>query len=159
MCQYISFFHRPDNGDIAVYDLTSHSKTQQYLKLNLNLWCEGHYTPQGEIVCRVGKNENITELDCNERLRAKYSTFADFAHWCIDQNKIVASENIYLSGLTSAVGLVLPTSIGGGLYLSGLTSAVGLVLPTSIGSELNLSGLTSAEKEKTLAAWRARKRI
>jgi hypothetical protein len=63
-----------------------------------------------------------------------------------------------LSGLTSAVGLVLPTSVGG-LDLSGLTSAVGLVLPTSIGSELNLSGLTSAEKEKTLAAWRARKRI
>ena len=50
-----------------------------------------------------------------------------------------------LGGLTSAEGLVLPTSIGGYLDLGRLTSAEGLVLPTSIGGSLDLNGLTSAE--------------
>ncbi|MBU2542311.1 hypothetical protein KJ785_01985, partial [Patescibacteria group bacterium] len=51
-------------------------------------------------------------------------------------------------GLTSAEGLRLPESVGGGLYLSGLTSAEGLRLPESVGGGLYLSGLTSADKNK-----------
>ena len=34
MCRFISFHHRPDNGDIAVSDLNSHSKSEKKLKLN-----------------------------------------------------------------------------------------------------------------------------
>ena len=53
MCKFISFLHRPDNGDVAVYDLTSHSNTQRWLvmiKINdgrahalaiKNVRCEG----------------------------------------------------------------------------------------------------------------------
>jgi hypothetical protein len=53
--------------------------------------------------------------------------------------------NIYLPSLTSAEGLTLPDSIGGGLYLRSLTSAEGLTLPKSIGGSLYLPSLTSAE--------------
>ena len=61
MCRLISFLHRPDNGDIAVYDLTSHSATQKKLNLSEPLWCEGHYLVNGEIVCRVmDKNRKTT---------------------------------------------------------------------------------------------------
>lgn len=53
--------------------------------------------------------------------------------------------NLYLSSLTSAEGLILPTSIGGYLDLGSLTSAEDLILPTSIGGDLYLDRLTSAE--------------
>ena len=54
-------------------------------------------------------------------------------------------DNLYLSKLTGADGLVLPQSVGGELYLGCLTSAVGIVLPQYIGGNLNLGSLTSAE--------------
>lgn len=52
--------------------------------------------------------------------------------------------NLFLDNLTSAEGLVLPQNIGGNLDLRSLDSAVGLVLPQNIGGGLDLSGLTSA---------------
>ena len=57
---------------------------------------------------------------------------------------MIITGDLDLSGLTSAEGLVLPTSIGGNLYLSGLTSAEGLVLPTSIVGWLDLRGKSCA---------------
>jgi len=54
-------------------------------------------------------------------------------------------RNLDLSGLTSAEGLIFPSSIGGGLDLSNLTSAEGLVLPTNIGGNLDLVALRSAK--------------
>ena len=54
-------------------------------------------------------------------------------------------ENLDLSGLTSAEGLIFPSSIGGGLNLSNLTSAEELVLPTNIGGNLDLVALRSAK--------------
>ena len=50
-----------------------------------------------------------------------------------------------LNDLTSAKGLTLPKSIGGGLYLDRLTSAEGLTLPESVGGNIFLSSLTFAE--------------
>lgn len=55
---------------------------------------------------------------------------------------------LYLRGLSSAEGLKLPDSIGGGLNLSGLISAEGLKLPDSIGDNLDFRGLSSIEKRK-----------
>ena len=49
--------------------------------------------------------------------------------------------------LKSAVGLILPDSIGGDLGLISLTSAEHLELPDSIGGVLDLRSLTSAERE------------
>jgi len=54
------------------------------------------------------------------------------------------SADLDLSSLTSAVGLTLPTNVGGCLNLNGLTSAEGLKLPKSVGGDLDLSSLTSA---------------
>jgi hypothetical protein len=50
-----------------------------------------------------------------------------------------------LESLSSAEGLKLPESIGGGLYLGSLSSAEGLKLPESIGGYLDLNRLSSAE--------------
>ena len=61
MCEFISFFHRPDNGDIAVSDLESHGNTEEKLGLNKKLWCEGHYLPDGKVVCRVNTDSKITQ--------------------------------------------------------------------------------------------------
>ena len=44
-----------------------------------------------------------------------------------------------LSDLTSAEGLMLPSTVEGGLDLSGLTSAEGLVLPTTVSGSTRLS--------------------
>jgi len=55
-------------------------------------------------------------------------------------------ETLDLDDLTSAEGLTLPTSIGGGLSLNGLRSAEGLTLPTSIKGRILLNGLTIADK-------------
>ena len=69
MCQFISFFHRPDNGDIVVNDLSSHSNTESKLKLNLNLWREGHYLPDGNIKCRVSNDDKHNQSYCNNKLK------------------------------------------------------------------------------------------
>ena len=50
-----------------------------------------------------------------------------------------------LDGLSSAVGLTLPTSVQS-LFLNGLTSAEGLKLPTSVG-ELSLNSLPESDKK------------
>ncbi|MEK7587128.1 MAG: hypothetical protein AAB453_04635 [Patescibacteria group bacterium] len=50
-----------------------------------------------------------------------------------------------LGDLTTAEGLTLPQSIGGGLNLDGFISVEGLTLPQSIGDYLYLGDLTTAE--------------
>ena len=116
MCKTASFWHNPINGDIAVYDLSSHSVTQEHLKLNQQIWREGHYLPSGEIECRIAAADRITQADCNERMRNRFPTFFDFLTWALNQ-KITGSLD--LSGLTSPPkGIVLPEKITGYLYLS-----------------------------------------
>ena len=95
--------------------------------------------PNGEIELRVADKDRITQAECNERLKSQFPTFIDFLNWCFRQD-INIGGGLYLRGLTSAKGLVLPTTIGGWLDLSGLTSAKGLVLPTTIGGALYLRG-------------------
>jgi hypothetical protein len=142
MCEFISFLHRPDNGDIAVWDLNSHSNTQYKLNLHEPLWCEGHYLPDGEIVCRIHDKCGASCDECVERLRNKFPSFLSFLNWCFSQN-IDKIKSLYLSSLTSAQGLTLPQGIKT-LYLSSLTSAKGLTLPQGI-KWLDLRGLTSAQ--------------
>ena len=98
--------------------MNSHSNTEQKLKLNLNIWREGHYLPNGKIELRVADKDRITQAECNERLKSQFPTFIDFLNWCFRQD-INIGGGLYLRGLTSAKGLVLPTTIGGGLYLRG----------------------------------------
>ena len=138
MCQLISFLHRPDNGDIAVYDLTSHSNTQKKLGLTEPLWCEGHYLPNGEIVCRVSDKNKETKDFCNERLKSRFPTFIDFFLWAISQENIISTDDFDLSGLTSLpAGIKFPEKISGYLYLRGLTSLpAGIKFPEKISGSL-----------------------
>lgn len=62
-------------------------------------------------------------------------------HW------IGGNGDLNLDGLTSAVGLTLPESVGGDLSLDGLTSAVGLTLPISIREAVWLRDLPLADNE------------
>ena len=115
MCQFISFFHRPDTGDIAVWDLNSHSNTGKHLKLNLNLWCEGHYLPDGTIEARIHDKIRESQKECEDRIKTKFPTFLDFLNWCFKQDiNIVTSLD--LSSLTNAKGLVIPQGVTS-LYL------------------------------------------
>jgi uncharacterized protein YjbI with pentapeptide repeats len=135
MCKMASFWHNPINGDIAVYDLTSHSGTQEYLKLNEKLWREGHYLPSGEIECRVCDGDREEQEECNERLRNRFPTFKDFLLWALTQN---ISGSLDLRGC-DLKGITLPQSIGGWLYLRGC-DLKGITLPQSIGGWLDLRG-------------------
>ena len=118
MCQFISFLHNTETVDIAVYDLTSHSGTQKKLGLNEPLWCEGHYLPSEEIICRVSDKSRKSRGACEERLRNRFPTFFDFFAWAISQEGIISSDGFDLSGLTSLPAAVkFPEKIGGSLYL------------------------------------------
>src|SRR4030043_337101 len=152
MCQFISFHHKPTTGDIAVAVLASHSDTEQRLKLNLALWREGHYTPNGEAELRFTDDDRVNKAEYKQSFLNRFPTFVSFFNWCMEQTNQKEKydgqlylSGLYLSGLTSAKDLVLPKTVGGGLYLSGLTSAKDLVLPKTGGGGLYLSGLTSAK--------------
>ena len=114
MCQFASFWHRPDNGDLAVFDLESHSNTQEKLKLNENLWREGHYLVNGTIECRVEDRDRQTQEECNNRLLNRFSTFSQFFNWAIRKSKQQKkySGSLYLRGC-DLKGITLPESIGG----------------------------------------------
>ena len=129
MCEFISFLHRPDNGDIFIYNLTSHSNTEEKVK-EKNLWREGHYLPDGTVECRVQDSDRISKEECNERLRSRFPTFIDFANYCFSK-KPTGIKWLDLSSLTSAQGLKLPNGIKW-LDLRSLTSAQGLKLPNGI---------------------------
>jgi hypothetical protein len=143
MCRFISFLYRPDNGDITIYDLTSHSNTQHKLGLVEPLWCEGHYFPSGEIECRVNDKNRATKEACEERVKSRFPAFFDFFFWAISQEGIVSEDGFDLSGLTTIpAGTVFPKEFGS-LDLSGLTTIpAGTVFPKECDS-LYLKGLTT----------------
>jgi hypothetical protein len=116
MCQFISFLYRPDNGDVAVYDLTSHSNTQDKLGLKEPLWCEGHYLPNGEIVCRVTDKNGAKGSECAERLKGRYLSFYDFLEFALKQE---IGGGLDLRGCDLSKVKSWPKEIGGGLDLSG----------------------------------------
>ena len=147
MCKFISFLHNPATGELLVKDLESHANTEKALGLDLKVFREGHYTPDGTIEARVCSEDRKTAEECAASIRLRWPTFIDFFNWCMKETGQTETFGgaLYLSGLTSAKGLVLPKSIGGSLYLSGLTSAKFLVLPKSIGCALYLNANVRAE--------------
>jgi hypothetical protein len=38
MCQFMSFMHDPNTGEIKIYDLNSHSETEKYFSLDEKVW-------------------------------------------------------------------------------------------------------------------------
>ena len=147
MCEFISFWHKPLTGDIAVSNLNSHSETYATLKLD-NCWREAHYTPDGVIELRFNPGEIKPEL-YEEHFRERFPTFTSFFNWAIMSctKEGVFSGYLDLSGETSAKDLVLPETVGGYLDLSGLTSAKDLVLPETVGGYLDLSGLNDIDRK------------
>ena len=93
------------------------------------------------------KNKRNIKKDCALIFDVKEEEVAlSQEEWEENQNKFkIFVSDLYLYGLTSADGLVLPQSVGGNLFLDNLTSAKGLVLPQSVGDNLFLDNLTSAE--------------
>lgn len=126
MCRFASGLFRPDTLEVAVADLNSHSRTQELLGLpaesdgsRLNGWREFHYAPAGEIECRVLAGDDHSAQECESALRARWPRFVDFLSWALEQEAVQSIGGyLDLGGLTSAAGLTLPQSIGGGIYLS-----------------------------------------
>ncbi len=118
MCQFVSFFHNTNTGRIRVYDLCGHSETSEALKLDLDVWREGHYLPDGTVECRVVDTDRKTSEECNERLLVKWPTFSDFLKMCLGVVGDKYNGWLYLSGC-DLKGVKLPESISGWLYLSG----------------------------------------
>ena len=92
------------------------------------------------------KNKRNIKKDCALIFDVKEEEVAlSQEEWEENQNKFkIFVSDLYLYGLTSADGLVLPQSVVGNLFLDNLTSAEGLVLPQNIGGNLDLRSLDSA---------------
>ena len=144
MCEFISFFHTPFPEELAIsiLDLNSHANTEKKLKLNLNLWREGHYLPNGELILRLNPSDNFDQIELENKFKNQFPTFISFFNYCgekLPESIVEGIEFLDLRGLTSAKGLKLVEGIKF-LDLSGLTSAEGLKLVKGIKS-LYLSGL------------------
>ena len=116
MCRMASFLYKytEDTGlEVAVYDLMSHSNTQEHLKLTEKMkWYEGHYTPK-EIVCRTPEGQNkIAE----QKVKERWKDFSTFVKWCINDNIINGDLNLYGCNLK---GIKLPETVNGWLNLRG----------------------------------------
>jgi hypothetical protein len=149
MCRLASFFFKPDpdNLEILVSKLDSHSKTEKALSLNKNLWREGHYLPDGEIECRVLDEDKMTMEECNNIVKTRFPSFVDFWNWALKEsgNDAVFDGDLDLSNLTEIPdGFELPKEIGGYLDLWNLESLPdGFKLPKEIGRWLDLRSLES----------------
>jgi len=65
--------------------------------------------------------------------------------YLLSKSSTETNGGLYLDGLTSAEGLVLPKELNGDLCLGGLTSAKDLILPKELNGDLCLGALTSAK--------------
>jgi len=119
MCKMASGFINPRTLEVKVKHLDSHSDTADALGLKdtckPNDWREMHYTPEGEIECRVLPVDSHTSEECVSAVRAKWPTFVSFFNWAVANGGI--STTLDLSSLTSADGLVIPDGVKW-LYLS-----------------------------------------
>ena len=147
MCEMASFFHLPATGEIKVWDLMGHGETEKELKLDLKIWREGHYEPNGKIELRFTDTNRVDRVEYETAFRNRFPTFISFLNWGFSEIGEKYSGWLDLSGLTSADGLKLPSSISGWLDLRALTSADGLTLPSSINGSLYLSDSVRAELE------------
>ena len=139
MCKFISFWHQPSTGDIAIWDLTSHSDTKDYLKLD-KTWREAHYTPNGELELRFEPKDHKPE-DYEGNFRERFLSFKDFLVHCLARltdSKGHFSGPLYVRGC-DLKGVNLPESIGGSLDVSGC-DLKGVKLPESIGDWLDVRG-------------------
>ena len=124
--------------------MNSHANTEKKLELNLNIWREAHYLPDGKFELRFNDTDRVDKAEYEESFRNRFSTFISFLNWAFKQESYLGGS-LDLRGLTNTEGLVLPKEIGGSLDLRGLTNTEGLVLPEKIGGSLYLRGLTRAE--------------
>ena len=94
------------------------------------------------------KNKRNIKKDCALIFDVKEEEVAlSQEEWEENQNKFkIFVSDLYLYGLTSADGLVLPQSVVGNLFLDNLTSADGLVLPQNVGGNLDLWYLMTKEQ-------------
>ena len=126
MCKMASGFINPKTLEVKVAVLDSHSGTAEKLGLKdtdkPNGWREMHYTPDGEVECRVLPQDSSTAGECRAMVLATWPTFADFFNWAVGQGAGGEGTTLDLGSLTSAEGLTIPEGVEW-LYLGSLTSA------------------------------------
>ena len=136
MCRTISFFHNPNTGAIKVWDLSGHSETEEYLKLDGKYWREGHYLTDETIECRVLDTDKYNQKFCNERLKAEFPTFVSFLNYCLKQLKYKVTGDLDLDN-TKITSLPDNLKVGGYLYLSN-TKITSLPDNLKVGGSLDL---------------------
>ena len=128
-----------------MFDITSHGETEKELNLNVKLWHDGHYLPDGSVECRLPDDKK--DISMEAYVKERWPTFVEFYLWALAQHGQDKHYKgwLYLSSLTTIPdGFKLPDSIGGSLDLRSLTTIPdGFKLPDSIGGSLYLSSLTT----------------
>jgi len=139
MCQFISFFHNVNNGDIRVFNIESHWITEKYFNMTGDKnWCEGHYFPDGQLDLRA--EDKKTQIKCEDRFKNRFKNFASFFNWCMEKlcKDGRYEGNIDLNGC-DLQGVKLPTEISENLDVS-RCDLRGVELPKKIGGWLDVSG-------------------
>ena len=140
MCQFASGLFRPDTMEVRVADLSSHSETQRQLGLSPESdgtrpdgWREFHYTPAGQIQCRVLDGDSHTAHECESAIRARWPEFNGFLRWALANcpNPYPGSLDLRRCALT---GVTLP-DVGGWLYLRGC-DLTGVDIPARLRDKL-----------------------
>ena len=120
MCQFASLFHNPITGEVKIHDLNSHGNTEKKLKLDLKVWREGHYLPNGKFELRFNLDDRFDKQECEERFARQFPDFISFLNWCFEQREYL-NGSLDLSSLTTLDPKVkLPEKIGSYLYLRSL---------------------------------------
>ncbi|MDD4888894.1 MAG: hypothetical protein PHU85_03110 [Phycisphaerae bacterium] len=113
MCQMASGFINPATFEVKVHDLASHADTATALGLATdgpepNRWREMHYTPDGEIVCRVLEMDKHTAAECVESVRARWPRFVDFLNWALART---SPTTLDLDSMVDASDVALPAGL------------------------------------------------
>lgn len=128
MCKFASGFFKPDTMEIRLWDLNSYDKTAEHFGIvdspQPNDWREFHYTPTGEIECRVLDVDAHTKQECESAMWAKWPDFGAFL-LALPQK---LTETLNLIDVKLPAGLVIPASVTT-LYLGWAKVPAGLVIP------------------------------
>jgi len=117
--------------ELRLWNLSSHSETANHCGIvdspKRDDWREFHYTPKGEIECRVLDADSHTKQECESAMRARFPTFNEFLA-ALPQRM---DGTLDLRGCALPPGLTLPQTVHS-FDLSGCTLPPDLTMPQTV---------------------------
>lgn len=95
MCKFMSGFINARTMEVKVSVLDSHSETAGRLGIKdsdspAEAWREMHYTPKGEVECRLLAVDPHTSSEAQASVIARWPRWQDFCNWAFGQHSTVS---------------------------------------------------------------------